>query len=209
MSLADIRNEYDKFDLPDHLLTKDPLDLFHQWLDEAIRLKAPEPTAMSLSTVNTEGMPSSRIVLLKGFDEQGVHFYTNYNSHKGLDLAQNPKACLLFFWPTLQRQIRIEGETVKMSTEKSVAYFNSRPLPSRISAIVSPQSQAISRVELEQLSDEIAKKYGDNPPCPDFWGGYFLQPQRIEFWQGRTNRLHDRYLYQKQDNVWHIQRLAP
>lgn len=209
MSLADFRNEYDKFDLPDDQLTKDPLDLFNQWLDEAIHLQAPEPTAMSLSTVNAEGMPSSRIVLLKGFDEKGVHFYTNYNSHKGQDLAQNPKACLLFFWPTLQRQIRIEGSVIKMSPEQSMAYFNSRPLASRISSIASPQSQPISRIELEQLSDALAKKYGDHPPCPEFWGGYYLHPERIEFWQGRTCRLHDRYLYQKQDNNWHIQRLAP
>lgn len=209
MSLADFRNEYDKFDLPDDQLTKNPLDLFNNWLDEAIRLKAPEPTAMSLSTVNEQGMPSSRIVLLKGFDEKGVHFYTNYDSHKGQDLAQNPKACLLFFWPTLQRQIRIEGAVIKMSTEQSITYFNSRPLASRISSIASPQSQPISRVELERLSDVLAEKYGDHPPCPDFWGGYYLQPERIEFWQGRTCRLHDRYLYQKQDNNWHIQRLAP
>lgn len=209
MSLADFRNEYDKFDLPDNQLPNNPLDLFNQWLDEAIRLKAPEPTAMSLSTVNAEGMPSSRIVLLKGFDENGVHFYTNYDSHKGKDLTQNPKACLLFFWPTLQRQIRIEGSVIKMATEQSVAYFNSRPLPSRISALVSPQSQPISRVELERLSDEIAEKHGEHPPCPDFWGGYYLQPERIEFWQGRTCRLHDRYLYEKQDNTWRIQRLAP
>lgn len=209
MSLADFRNEYDKFDLPDDQLTKNPLDLFNNWLDEAIRLKAPEPTAMSLSTVNAQGMPSSRIVLLKGFDEKGVHFYTNYDSHKGQDLAQNPKACLLFFWPTLQRQIRIEGAVIKMSTEQSITYFNSRPLASRISSIASPQSQPISRVELERLSDVLAEKYGDHPPCPDFWGGYYLQPERIEFWQGRTCRLHDRYLYQKQDNNWHIQRLAP
>lgn len=209
MSLADFRNEYDKFDLPEHQLTTDPRQMFERWLDEAIRLEAPEPTAMSLSTVNASGMPSARIVLLKGFDDKGVQFYTNYDSHKGQDLAQNPKACLLFFWPTLQRQIRIEGIVTKMSVEKSAKYFHSRPLASKISAIASPQSQPISRVELEQRSDELTEKFGDNPPCPDFWGGYYLQPERIEFWQGRTCRLHDRYLYEKQDNVWHIQRLAP
>lgn len=209
MSLADFRNEYDKFDLPDNQLTNDPIDLFNQWLDEAIRLKAPEPTAMSLSTVDAQGRPSSRIVLLKGFDENGVHFYTNYESHKGKDLAQNPKACLLFFWPTLQRQIRLEGSVSKMSAEQSIAYFNSRPLASRISALVSPQSEPITRVELERLSDEIAEKYGEHPPCPEFWGGYYLQPERIEFWQGRTCRLHDRYLYEKQDTNWRVQRLAP
>ena len=209
MSLADFRNEYDKFDLPEHQLTADPRQMFERWLDEAIRLEAPEPTAMSFSTVNAEGMPSSRIVLLKGFDENGVQFYTNYDSHKGQDLAQNPKACLLFFWPTLQRQIRIEGIITKMSAEKSAEYFHSRPLASRISAIASPQSQPTTRAELEQRSDALIEKFGNHPPCPDFWGGYYLQPERIEFWQGRTCRLHDRYLYKKQDSVWHIQRLAP
>ncbi len=209
MSLADLRNEYDKFDLPEHQLTADPKDFFERWLDEAIRLQAPEPNAMSLSTVNADGMPSSRIVLLKGFDDKGLQFYTNYDSHKGQDLAQNPKACLLFFWPTLQRQIRLEGIVTKMSTEQSVAYFHSRPLGSRISAIASPQSQPMTRVELEKRSDELAEQFGETPPCPDFWGGYYLQPERIEFWQGRTCRLHDRYLYEKKDQAWHIQRLAP
>lgn len=209
MSLADLRNEYDKFDLPEHQLTDHPRDLFDRWVDEAIRLQAPEPTAMSLSTVNAKGMPSSRIVLLKGFDETGVQFYTNYDSRKGHDLRQNPKACLLFFWPTLQRQIRLEGTVEKMSAEQSSAYFNSRPLASRISAIASPQSQPTSRAALENRSDQVAKEFGDNPPCPEFWGGYYLQPERIEFWQGRTCRLHDRYLYIKQDKTWQIQRLAP
>lgn len=209
MSLADLRNEYDKFDLPEHQLTEHPKELFERWIEEAIRLQAPEPTAMSLSTVNAEGMPSSRIVLLKGFDENGVQFYTNYDSRKGHDLQQNPKACLLFFWPTLQRQIRLEGTVAKMPTEQSSAYFSSRPLASKISAIASPQSQPITRAELEQRSDAVSEQYGDNPPCPDFWGGYYLQPERVEFWQGRTCRLHDRYLYLQQDQGWHIQRLAP
>lgn len=209
MSLADLRNEYDKFDLPEHQLTKHPKELFERWVEEAIRLQAPEPTAMSLSTVNAEGMPSSRVVLLKGFDENGVQFYTNYDSRKGHDLQQNPKACLLFFWPTLQRQIRLEGTIAKMPKEQSSAYFNSRPLASRISAIASPQSQPITRAELEQRSDAVSEQYGDNPPCPDFWGGYYLQPERVEFWQGRTCRLHDRYLYLQQGQDWHIQRLAP
>lgn len=209
MSLADFRNEYDKFDLPEHQLTADPRELFGHWLDEAMRLEAPEPTAMSLSTVNAEGMPSSRIVLLKGYDEQGLQFYTNYDSHKGQDLAQNPKACLLFFWPTLQRQIRIEGFITKTTAEQSAEYFHSRPVASQISALASPQSQPISRVELEQRRDELIKQYGNNPPYPDFWGGYHLQPERLEFWQGRTCRLHDRYLYTKQKDSWHIQRLAP
>lgn len=210
MSLANIRNEYDRFDLPEHQLTAHPRDLFEQWVDEAIRLQAPEPTAMSLSTVGADGMPSSRIVLLKGFDpEYGIHFYTNYESRKGQELALNPKACLLFFWPTLQRQIRLEGTVQKMSHELSKAYFDSRPIASRISAIASPQSQPTTRAQLEVKQDELIELYGDNPPCPEFWGGYYLLPTRIEFWQGRTSRLHDRYLYTLENNQWQIQRLAP
>lgn len=209
MSLSDLRNEYDKFDLPEHQLTSNPQELFQRWVDEAIRLQAPEPTAMSLSTVNANGMPSSRIVLLKGFDENGVQFYTNYQSRKGQDLAKNPNACLLFFWPTLQRQIRLEGTIKKTSADQSATYFNSRPLASRLSAIASPQSQPITRAELELRIDELSKQYKDRPPCPDFWGGYYLEPERIEFWQGRTCRLHDRYLYVKQDDSWSISRLAP
>ena len=209
MSLADFRNEYDKFDLPEHLLTADPKELFTQWVDEAIRLQAPEPTAMSLSTVAPSGQPSSRIVLLKGFDSKGVLFYTNYDSKKGHDLAHNPQACLLFFWPTLQRQIRLEGTVHKASAKVSADYFTSRPLASKISALASPQSQPITRVALEQRCDEIAAKYGENPPCPDNWGGYYLVPTLIEFWQGRTCRLHDRFVYTLDDEQWQIQRLAP
>lgn len=209
MSLADFRNEYDKFDLPEHLLTADPKELFTQWVDEAIRLKAPEPTAMSLSTVAPSGQPSSRIVLLKGFDPEGVLFYTNYDSKKGHDLAHNPQACLLFFWPTLQRQIRLEGTVHKASADVSADYFNSRPLASKISALASPQSQPITRVALEQRCDEIAAKYGENPPCPNNWGGYYLVPTQIEFWQGRTCRLHDRFVYTLNNEQWQIQRLAP
>lgn len=209
MSLADFRNEYDKFDLSEHLLTADPKELFTQWVDEAIRLKAPEPTAMSLSTVAPSGQPSSRIVLLKGFDPEGVLFYTNYDSKKGHDLAHNPQACLLFFWPTLQRQIRLEGTVHKASADVSADYFNSRPLASKISALASPQSQPTTRVALEQRCDEIAAKYGENPPCPNNWGGYYLVPTQIEFWQGRTCRLHDRFVYTLNDEQWQIQRLAP
>lgn len=143
MSLADFRNEYDKFDLPEHLLTTDPKELFTQWVDEAIRLQAPEPTAMSLSTVAPSGQPSSRIVLLKGFDSKGVLFYTNYDSKKGHDLAHNPQACLLFFWPTLQRQIRLEGTVHKASAKVSADYFTSRPLASKISALASPKASPL------------------------------------------------------------------
>lgn len=209
MSLADFRNEYDKFDLPEHLLTADPKALFSQWIDEAIRLQAPEPTAMNLSTVAPDGQPSSRIVLLKGFDDAGVLFYTNYDSKKGQDLAHNPKASLLFFWPTLQRQIRLEGTVHKAPTQLSAEYFHSRPLASRISALASPQSQPTTRLALEQRSDEITAQYGEHPPYPENWGGYYLVPHHVEFWQGRTCRLHDRFSYKLHDSQWQIQRLAP
>lgn len=209
MSLADFRNEYDKFDLPEHLLRANPQELFAQWVNEAIRLQAPEPTAMSLSTVAPNGQPSSRIVLLKGIDEAGILFYTNYESRKGQDLEQNPQACLLFFWPTLQRQIRVEGSVYKAPSELSTEYFNSRPLASRISAIASPQSQPITRADLEQRCDAITAEFGEEPPRPDNWGGYYLQPTQIEFWQGRTCRLHDRFLYTLHQGQWQIQRLAP
>lgn len=209
MSLADFRNEYDKFDLPEHLLSANPQELFAQWVDEAIRLQAPEPTAMSLSTVAPNGQPSSRIVLLKGIDEAGILFYTNYESRKGQDLEKNPQACLLFFWPTLQRQIRVEGSVYKAPSELSTEYFNSRPLASRISAIASPQSQPTTRADLEQRCDAITAEFGEQPPRPDNWGGYYLQPTQIEFWQGRTCRLHDRFLYTLHQGQWQIQRLAP
>ncbi len=209
MSLADFRNEYDKFDLPEHLLSADPKELFSQWVDEAIRLHAPEPTAMSLSTVAPDGQPSSRVVLLKGVEEQGILFYTNYDSQKGQDLAHNPKACLLFFWPTLQRQIRVQGTVQKTSTAVSADYFHSRPLASRISALASPQSQPTTRAALEEHCDQIEAQYGEHPPHPENWGGYYLTPTHIEFWQGRTNRLHDRFLYTRHESQWQIQRLAP
>ena len=209
MSLADFRNEYDKFDLPETLVSATPPELFAQWVDEAIRLQAPEPTAMSLSTVAPNGQPSSRIVLLKGIDEAGILFYTNYESRKGQDLEQNPQACLLFFWPTLQRQIRVEGSVYKAPSELSTEYFNSRPLASRISAIASPQSQPTTRADLEQRCDAITAEFGEQPPRPDNWGGYYLQPTQIEFWQGRTCRLHDRFLYTLHQGQWQIQRLAP
>lgn len=209
MSLADFRNEYDRFDLPEHVLTSDPKELFSQWVDEAIRLHAPEPTAMSLSTVAPNGQPSSRVVLLKGFDDLGVLFFTNYDSKKGQDLAHNPLACLLFFWPTLQRQIRLEGKVQKAPVEVSAEYFHSRPLASRISALASPQSQPTTRAALEQRCDQRAAEYAEAPPHPSNWGGYYLKPTHIEFWQGRTCRLHDRFAYSLIDSQWQIQRLAP
>jgi len=210
MSLADYRNEYTKYQLPEDELLDDPQAQFHRWLDEAMAEQAPEPTAMTLSTVNQNGQPSARIVLLKGYDDNGLSFFTNYESKKGLELAHNPKACLSFFWPTMQRQVRFEGQVVRMPRAESVAYFKSRPLPSQINAWASPQSQPISANELQEKSSQYAQSLGAEPDCPPFWGGYYLQPNYIEFWQGRANRLHDRYAFRLRANQqWNIIRLAP
>lgn len=210
MSLADIRNEYERFSLDESELAEHPREQFHEWFKQALELKVDEPTAMTLATADQHGRPSARIVLLKGFDEQGVTFYTNYNSRKGLDLDHNPWACLLFFWPTLQRQIRIEGPVSRISTNDSEHYYHSRPLSSRIGAWASPQSEPISRQELEDRYQHYEKMLGEQPPRPEHWGGLRLEPQKIEFWQGRSNRLHDRLVYElNQEEQWIISRLAP
>lgn len=209
MSLADYRNEYAKYQLPEDELLSDPQAQFHRWLQEAMKEQAPEPTAMTLSTVDPNGQPSARIVLLKGYDDHGLSFYTNYESRKGQALEQNPKACLSFFWPTMQRQVRFEGVVQRMPRAASEAYFESRPLSSRISAWASPQSQPVSAKELEEKTRHYQATLGDDPKCPPFWGGYYLLPSYIEFWQGRTNRLHDRYAFERQGKGWAIRRLAP
>lgn len=166
---------------------------------------------MTLATSDNDGQPTARIVLLKGFDDQGFVFYTNYESRKGLELAENPKACLLFYWSPLWRQVRIEGEIEKVSAEESDQYFHSRPLGSKIGAWASDQSSAIeSRAVVEQRFEEFGFKFGDNVPRPTHWGGYRLKPKLIEFWQGQENRLHDRLRYSLQANgSWLIERLAP
>ncbi|HLS43608.1 MAG TPA: pyridoxamine 5'-phosphate oxidase [Paenalcaligenes sp.] len=212
MSLSDYRNEYAKFPVGDSTLNPDPRQQFLAWLDQAMQEHAPEPTAMTLSTVNAQGQPTSRIVLLKGYEsDAGLEFYTNYQSRKGQDLAHNPLACCQFFWPTMQRQVRFEGRVKKLSAEQSDRYFASRPLASRISAIASPQSQVVrDRDELEARSVALHQQLGDNPSRPDFWGGFILEPHYIEFWQGRTNRLHDRYAFKRTaEKGWAISRLAP
>ncbi len=210
--LQNIRIDYKKAQLDEGSIPDEPMDFFQNWLTEALHSGEREPTAMALTTVSPEGKPSSRIVLLKDIKENKLVFYTNYESRKGAELEKNPNAALLFFWPSLERQLRIEGSVERLSYKESEAYFNSRPLESRIGASISPQSKIIaSRDELEHsFTEEITKAQKGIPPVkPAFWGGYSLSPQSIEFWQGRPGRLHDRFLYVSKDGKWKKTRLAP
>lgn len=210
MSVADIRQKYEKFELLEASLAATPLEQFSIWFNEALQAQVPEPNAMTLATTTTEGRPSARIVLLKGYDEQGFVFFTNYTSRKGKELAANPYASLLFFWPALERQVRLEGSIEKVTAAESDEYFHSRPLGSRIGAWVSPQSQPITRAELESRTLTLTESLGSNPERPDHWGGYRLKPDYVEFWQGRPSRLHDRLVFQRDDNgPWSRLRLAP
>lgn len=210
MPVADIRQSYEKNVLLEASLAATPLEQFTRWFNEALAAKVLEPTAMTLATCSAKGRPSARTVLLKGYDERGFVFFTNYESRKGHDLADNPNACLLFFWPELERQVRLEGSIEKVSGQESDTYFNSRPLGSRIGAWVSPQSQPISRAELEARDVELTQSLGDHPPRPPHWGGYRLKPDYVEFWQGRPSRLHDRLAFRLNDQArWVSTRLAP
>lgn len=189
-----------------------PLPLFTRWYDEAVQAKLPEPNAMTLATAQADGAPSARIVLLRGFDERGFEFFTNYQSRKGDELAANPRAALVLFWAPFQRQIRIEGNVQKLSVEESDNYFRKRPFGHRLGALVSPQSQLIpGRGFLEERMKQLLQEYdGQEVPRPPNWGGYRVVPHAIEFWQGRLNRLHDRLRYRRADDgSWIIERLAP
>jgi pyridoxamine 5'-phosphate oxidase len=209
-SLAELRGEYAKETLEEKDVDRDPMRQFRAWMDEAIAAKLPEPTAMTLATVSERGRPSGRIVLLKAADERGFVFFTNYNSRKGRELAANPVAALTFLWKELERQVRIEGTVEKVSAAESSAYYDTRPLGSRIGAWASPQSDAIaSRAWLEERWSELAQRYGESPERPPHWGGYRVIPDYLEFWQGRASRLHDRIAYSRSGNAWKIARLAP
>ncbi|MFC4273764.1 pyridoxamine 5'-phosphate oxidase [Achromobacter aloeverae] len=209
MSLADLRQTYDKNELLESQAAASPFDQFAAWFDEALAAEVPEPNAMTLATVDAAGQPSARIVLVKGADERGFVFYTNYESRKGHDLAVNPRASLLFFWQPLERQIRIEGHIEKVSPEESDAYYKSRPLGSRIGAWASHQSQPVTREALEASTREFEQRYGENPPRPPHWGGYRVVPSRFEFWQGRPSRLHDRLVYELDARQWRLSRISP
>lgn len=189
-----------------------PIQQFNQWFEAAVQANLPEPNAMTLATCDKKGRPSARIVLLKGIDDKGFRFYTNYNSRKGQEMLDNPHVALVFNWLGLQRQIRIEGIVEKLTPAQSTEYFQSRPKGSQIGAWTSPQSDIIpNRQVLEIRVEELKKKYEgqETLPRPDHWGGYVVQPDRVEFWQGRASRLHDRIQYMKVNNEWQITRLAP
>ncbi|TNC76951.1 pyridoxamine 5'-phosphate oxidase [Janthinobacterium lividum] len=210
--LAAMRTDYVQSSLSETDVLGDPIAQFQKWFAEAVNAQVMEPNAMDLSTVTPDGKPSSRIVLIKQFDERGFTWYTNYNSDKGQHLQHNPNAALLFFWRELERQVRIEGTVVKTTAAESDEYFNVRPLQSRLSAIASQQSAPIAdRAALESNYEAVAAAVGDaQPPRPAHWGGYRLQPERIEFWQGRRSRFHDRIVFTRgADGQWSMQRLQP
>jgi pyridoxamine 5'-phosphate oxidase len=210
MNVAELRQEYMRSGLSEADAAHDPLALFTSWLHDAVSAKLPLPNAMTLATVSAEGAPDARIVLLKGLERGGFAFYTNYRSRKARQLEKKPAACLVFQWSELERQVRIEGAVHKVSAAESDAYYASRPLGARLSAWASEQSAPVdSRQVLESAMQDAKKRYADHPPRPPHWGGYRVVPQRLEFWQGRADRLHDRLRYAREGAAWKIERLAP
>ncbi len=209
MSIAHLRQSYEKGTLLEQDAKASPYEQFGLWFEQALEQNVPEPTTMTLATADAQGRPSARIVLLKGFDDAGFVFYTNYNSRKGQDLAVQPWASLNFFWQQLERQVRINGLIDKVSAQESDDYFHSRPLGSRLGAWVSAQSQPTTLAALEANTEAVQQKYGEQPPRPPHWGGYRLAPEYFEFWQGRPSRLHDRLTYQRSGTSWALERISP
>ena len=205
-----LRVSYEQGELNESDVSHNPLDQFNNWLQEAIKNEVPEPNAMVLATVNKDGQPGARNVLLKSADDDGFIFFSNKNSDKASDLKQNPHCTLLFSWLSQHRQVIVKGKAEEISREDSNTYFQTRPYGSRISAWVSEQSQVIkSREELETKVKQFMDKYPENVPMPDYWGGYLVKPESIEFWQGRPSRLHDRIRFTKKGNTWTIERISP
>ena len=209
--LAHVRKEYSRHSLSESDVDLNPLIQFHRWFEEVLGSQLLEPNAMVLATATADGKPSARVVLLKGYDDRGFVFYTNYEGRKSSELLQNPHAALLFHWGELERQVRLEGTAEKTSRQESEDYFKTRPLESKLGGLASRQSSVIpSRSHLEQKVSDLKKAYENREiPVPPFWGGFRLQPQVFEFWQGRENRLHDRIRYTLQGGVWVIERLSP
>ena len=210
VDVESLRSDYLQGQLDEASLSPDPFEQFASWLEAALVANLPEPHAMTLSTVSAQGRPSSRVVLLRGHGPEGFFFFTNYHSRKGQELAQNPQAALSFWWPQLERQVRIEGVITKAEPQRSDSYFASRPYSSQAASAASPQSQTIpSRDDLLGRIEQIQAQFPQAIPRPDHWGGYVLAPDYFEFWQGRQSRIHDRFAYRQADGSWLIERLAP
>jgi pyridoxamine 5'-phosphate oxidase len=209
--IKDLREEYALATLDLSDVDPNPMVQFSKWFENAVDSNLPEPNAMTLATVGNSGFPSARIVLLKGFDEKGFVFFTNYKSQKGTEISDNPHVALVFSWLELQRQIRIEGVASMISQKDSEEYFKTRPRGSKIGALASPQSRPIERKDLEHSFQMIENQFlqSDDIPMPEYWGGYLVKPVRIEFWQGRRSRLHDRINYSLVEGNWKLERLAP
>jgi pyridoxamine 5'-phosphate oxidase len=209
--IADLRREYARASLDESTVGLDPIAQFGQWFEEALKAEVMEPNAMSLATASADGAPSVRVVLLKGYDERGFVFFTDYRSQKGVELRANPRAALVLYWPELERQVRITGTTSTIAREESEAYYRTRPRGSRLGAWISHQSQVIaSRKLLDDRVPELEQTFpGEDIPLPVYWGGFRVAPESIEFWQGRENRLHDRIRYVWEEGSWRIERLSP